>query len=264
MNENLKRLTDLMRIDLINMTGKGNSIRNMGILMTLFLLGVGFFITPVMAVLAPITIGAFLSESLLAIESRYNSERMFALLPVSRHDLVKSRFIMIGVLNTVICFVYWLLMTLSIALKLYQSFSTPETDILYLFAQKSGGIFTEQGLFNLLYLAAFSFGNVAWSYSIKGRMTAKDRPKAGMEFRKPSPREAVQIILLFAAIMLFVLLVTGFIPIGGVGVLVIQLITQLAMAAGGLLLGPVLLVISLMEVGLNYVQAQLRYEDKEL
>lgn len=270
MNIDKKKILNLIHADFVIMNGGKNNMKSIAILIFLFCGGVGFLLSPLMGLYVPLLIGGFFVPMLFQNEIKYHSGKMYALLPIKRKDLVKSRFLMSIGLYVSICLIFYLLMLLSLKLELWYLLMGEDTeniDVIGLLVQRSGGRFTKVGLFNLLYFSVFSFGLITMSGSL--RKYFKDNKSFSLELtikkgNKDTKKQDFIGVLIAIPIMIWVLIVCGILPIGATISLIMQILSQLAGAVNGFLLSIVLITIAVFSVIYKYICTVLEYDEKEL
>ena len=94
-----KRILDLIHTDFITMSSGKNNMKIPVIIIVLLFGTLGFLFSPLLGLYMPLGFSGFFVPMLFQNEIKYHSEKMFALLPIHRKDLVRSRFIM----SIVIC-----------------------------------------------------------------------------------------------------------------------------------------------------------------
>ncbi len=270
MNQNYrKKILDLIHTDFITMSGGKNNLKVTVILMTLLFGSLGFFFSPLMGLYMPLGFSGFFVPMLFQNEVKYHSEKMFAILPINRKDLVRSRFIMSIVLYLVCALLFYLLMLISLKLKPYYFMfgeDAEHMDIIKMLAKASKGSMTELGIFNLLYFGAFSFGSTFVSGNLRKYFkdsTVFDTAISG-GFRKTSKKDLHYAVIAFVLILFIILSVTDIFPLRAVLHPVGQLLLQLASVANGFLLGAVLITVAVFSAIYKYVCTILEYDEKEL
>ncbi|MGN1137387.1 MAG: ABC-2 transporter permease [Oscillospiraceae bacterium] len=267
-----KKMLDLIRSDFITMNGGKNNTRVIAVLITLFFGGLGFMFSPIVGLYVPFLVGTFFVPMLFQNEMKYHSEKLFSLLPIERKDLVRSRFVISVVLYIVFSLVFYFLMLISLKIKPYYYIMGEEAehaDVIMQLAQKSGTM-TELGIYNLLYFAVFSIGLMILSGSLKKYFNDSRAFEVIISggMRRSNKKENFRILLMLGVIAIVIVLVamiiSGYLPIGTAGTVILQLIIQLASAANGFLLGAVLLTIAVMTVIYKYICTVLEYDEKEL
>lgn len=261
----MRKTLDIMRVDLITMNGGKNNMKTILVLLLIIVGTLGFLFSPLVGVYCPLIIGGFFVPTLFGNELKYHSDKLWGLLPIRRRDLVGARFLFSAIFYTALFFVSYLLMLLAQKLKLYYLIlgdGSEELDLIARIVRQSGGGFTELGLFNLLYFGAFSFGLIIMTGSLRKHF--KDNKTIEVSLKKASKKEYVYLLLSFVLILLFVLIVSGVLPIGSVALVFAQLFLELARATNGFLLGAVLVMIAVFSAIYKYICTALEYDEKEL
>ena len=264
---NKTTIRNLIQADIITMNGGKNNLRFTMILMLVIFGSMGFLLSPLMGLYCPLMLSGFFVPMLFQNEMKYHSEKMFSLIPISRKELVTSRFLLTIGLYTVCDLIFYLLMLLSLNLKLYRKI-TDTIDIIGYIVKKSEGSFTELGFLNLCYFAAFAIGLIVSANAL--RMYFRDGELFAAAFsittktKKMPLKNYIPAILIILAIFIFFLIITGIIPIGTAMLVILQLFIQLAEAANGFLLGAMLTAIAVMEAGYHYICTVLEYDQKDL
>ncbi|MBR1592609.1 MAG: ABC-2 transporter permease [Ruminococcus sp.] len=263
------KILDLIRTDLITINGGKNNLKIVTILMALLFGGLGFLFSPLMGLYVPLVISTFFVPMLFQNEMKYHSEKMFAILPIERKDLVRSRFIMSIVLYLVCAAVFYLLMLISLKLKPYYMMygeDASNMDIIRLLAQNTDGSMTELGIFNLLYFLAFSFGFMLISGNLRKYFKDSKAFDATLSggLKKAKKRDYYYAFIVFAVITVIVLGITDVLPVRNAVVPFLQLFIQLAQIANGFLLGAVFVTVAVFSTIYKYICAMLEYDEKEL
>lgn len=265
----MKKIFDLMRIDLITMNGGKNNMKTMFIIMFIFFGGFGFAFSPIFGTFGAFLISAFFVPLMFNNEIKYHSEKLHTILPINRRDLVNSRFILTIGLYTIVFLLFYFLMLLSLHIKPYYAIMGEDAehlDIIAIMAEKSGGAFTEFGYFNLLYASVYAFGLIVCTGSL--RKYFKNSESIGdastISIKKADKKEITFGIFILAIIAFVVLSITGIIPTGTALMPILMVIMQLAQAANGLLIGGMAISIAAMWTIYHYICTTLEYDDKEL
>lgn len=266
------RLKNLIRADLITMNGSSSNLNKILVVLMLLTLVIGFLLTPVFAAALPTMTGTFFVGMLVQNEVKYHGEKLYCVLPVSRRELVRSRFLLSVGGYLAGALILYVLMLLAIRLKTYYLLdpeSAPEIDLLRLFAARSGGSMTEYGAFNLCFFTSFALGLKLLGMSLHRYFRDNSAFSAlggmdGLQLRRPKKKELLHYLLIFGLLLLFVLFVTDMLPIGTAGSMFFLLLMQLAMAADGVLFCAVLVALASFSVIYKYIRTQLEYEEKEL
>lgn len=267
----MKKIFDLMKVDLITMNGGKNNMKIIAALITVFCGFTGFCISPIAGVECPFLISAFFVPMLFRNEIKYHSGKLWGLLPVGRRDLVNARFLLVLGLYTILSLLFYLLMLLSLVFKPYYLLfgaDAKNMDIISLLAESSGGSLTALGVFNLVYLSGFSVGLMTAAGSLRNYFKNPKRFELSLSLgqkNKASEKDHGIGLLVFAVILLlWMLIVCGILPIGPAAAVIIQLFAQLAGAANGFLLGAVLVTMAAFSAIYKYICTVLEYDEKEL
>ena len=119
MKTDRKRLFSLIRADLIMMNGGKNSLKLLVVILCLTF-GAMTYIAPFMAILVPPLTSFFFVPMLFGNEMKYHSEKMNTVLPVSRKDVVDSRFLLTITLYTGISLLFYVFMILAVINQQHQ------------------------------------------------------------------------------------------------------------------------------------------------
>lgn len=266
----MKKLFNLMKVDLINVNGGKSNMKTIAVLIIVFCGGMGFFISPIAGVYCPFLMGAFFVPMFFQNELKYHSGKLWGLIPIRRRDLVNARFLLIMGLYTVTSFLFYLLMLLSLVFKPYYLLfgkDAENLDIIVLLAEGSGGALTAFGVFNLIYLAGFAFGMTIAAGILRNYFKDPERMEGLLSLgkvHKARKTEYVLALFVFAVLLLWVLIVSGILPLGSAAAVIIQLFTQLSGAANGFLLGAVLVTMAVFSAIYKYICTLLEYDEKEL
>lgn len=255
-------LSDLM----IMKGGKKNNMISLYITMLIFMLAGGFCISPLGGLVTPLMFSV-IPMMIVQNEMKYHCEKLSALLPVRRRDVVNARFLLsLGIYLLASAAVYPV-MLLSLKLRFYETI-TEEKDILFNLVEKLGS-FTELGLFNLIFCITFSFGLVIMTKTLK--QLFEDNSSAAALFGlqqtpgvKRRNKELIRVVVSILLVLLAFLCITGIIPIGTTAALIIKLLIQLAKTANGVLLSVMLLFWAICKMLLVYISTVVNYEKKEL
>lgn len=261
----MRKILDLIRVDLITMNGGKNNTRTILILMFIIFGVLGFVFSPIIGLYCPLVTGGFFVPMLSRNEQKYHSDKLWGLLPIRRRDLVTARFALSITAYTALFLITYLIMLLAQKLKTYYLIlgeGADELDFIAILVQRSGGGFTELGLFNLLYFGAFAFGLIFMTGSL--RRYFKDSKTTDISLKNVTKKEYIYLLLAVVLILLLVLIVTGVLPIGSAVLVFVQIFAKLAEAANGFLLGAVLVTIALFSAVYKYICTVLEYDDKEL
>lgn len=262
-----KRLLNIVRKDAIAMTsGKENAL--IMFLLLFFVLGGLTLLFPVSGLVVPCIMGAGFASMLFQNESRYHSERFNCVLPISRRELVKSRFLLSYVLYAAACLPFYLVMLASqfvIRFLAGDEFYS-KINIIGKLTVKTGGALTEPEALNLLFIAAFAFGAVLLSGSLKSYFSGSGFSSAA-DTSDPNRKNKMWLklyILVAVFLVIWGLVIVGIIDLSELFGIFTALFSQLAAAAGGYMLVAVMLAVAAMAVVYRYICTVLEYDEKEL
>ena len=262
-NWNLMR--DIIRVDLITMRGGRNNTLLTLILFSGFMGLMGFIVSPLGGLYVPLLLGGFFVPLLFNNEMKYHSGKLWSLLPVERRDLVNARFLL-----SVGCFiaadlVFYLLMLLAQTIKLWKITSGVNVDIIEMTSQRLG--YTELGFFNLCYFGVSAFALGIMASSLRKYFRDPDSFSnllSGVMLRKSSRTEVLWLLIIGGVFVFWLLVISGILPLGMAAQVVIRLISQLARAANGYLLGAVLLTVTGFHTAYQYISTLIEYDQREL
>lgn len=261
----MRRILDLIRVDIITMNGGKNNTRSM-LIMLLVIFGVlGFVFSSLVGIYCPLLVGGFFAPMIFSSERKFHSEKLWGLLPIRRRDLVNARFLLSVVVYTALFVVFYLLMLLSQTLKLNNIIfenGSAELDLVAILARRTDGAMTELGLFNLAYFTAFAFGLIFMTGSLRNHF--KDSKAADGTLKKATRKEYIYLLLVAAVGVIWALIISGVIKIGSLLMVLAQLFLQLATAANGFLLAAAMVAIGVFSAIYKYVCTVLEYDEKEL
>ena len=203
----MKRILNLIRLDLITMNGKKGGMLIVLLLMIVFFGVLGFLATPLVALYCPIFLGCMFVQTFYRNELKYNSGKLFGILPVARRELVKARFLLTVGLYVIMTGLFHILMLLSAHMKLYQTVMG-EFDILEMLAKLAGNTISPTGLLNLLYFAAAAMGLTVIGFNLRMFLSDEEnyRKNSKMLFRndKKSRKRSVAAIIFLILMILYV------------------------------------------------------------
>lgn len=261
----MRRILDLMRVDIITINGGKNNIKTILILLFVVFGVLGFVFSPIIGLYCPLVVGGFFGSMIFQGEQKFHTGKLWGLLPIRRRDLVNARFALSITAYSALFLIIYFLMLLAEKLKIFYLIlgeEADELDLIAIIVEYSGGGFTELGLFNLLFFGAFAFGLIFMTGSLRKHF--KDGKTAEMSLKRATKKEYVYLLLSVVLILLLVLIVTGVLPIGPAILVFVQIFAQLAQAANGFLLGAVLVTIAVFSAVFKYICTILEYDEKEL
>ncbi len=267
MQMNKERIKSLIRSDIILVNGgSGNMKKTMAICIAAVTL-MGLFISPMMGMYAPLIAGGFLPVMLFQSEQKNQCEKMCAVLPISRHELVTARFLMMTAALVAFGTAFYFLMLLSMKIKLYHLI--PDwIEVLDMMAKLMN--FTPVGLFNILYFFCMALSLTMMASSLRSGFK-NGGASVSMEMTSimwRSKEERNKVLGGFAFIIVLIgfvyLVISGVLPFGHALSVIRGIVMQLMQAADGVLCAAVSFAIGVMALIYFFVCAILEYDDKEL
>ena len=268
-----QRMKDLIQTDRLTMKGGSGdqSVMMFGLLLALLIAG-GLFVSPLVGCLASLISGIIACTEITNNEMKYQSSRMFCVLPISRRELVRSRFVFaVGITLVINIFIY-LLMLLSLKLRLYDILLDDTGEILDMICEKTGGTMSRFSLLNLFSSAALALSLSVTGSFLRNYFKNSEKMAENMDLgyaKNMSAKEKLTsvsvIIVTFAAAAVFVYgFFTGEISFGAAIALVLSLVMQLAQAADGAILCAVFLTVGVFKLVYHYICAVIEYEDRDI
>lgn len=261
----MRRILDLIRVDVITINGGKNNIKTLLILLFVVFGVLGIVFSPIIGLYCPLVVGGFFVSMLFQGEQKFHTGKLWGLLPIRRRDLVTARYALSITAYTALFLITYLVMLIAEKLKIFYLIlgeEADELDFIALIVERSGGGFTELGLFNLLYFGAFAFGLIFMTGSLRKHF--RDSKTVDLSIKKATKNEYILLALCVVGIFLLILIVSGVIPAGPVLLVAAQLFAELAAAANGFLLGAVLVTIAVFSAIFKYICTILEYDEKEL
>lgn len=261
----MRRILDLIRVDIITINGGKNNARSMLIMLIVIVGVLGFVFSSLVGVYCPLLVGGFFAPMIFQNEQKRHGGKLWGLLPIRRRDLVNARFLLSVTVYTALFVVFYLLMLLSQTIKLNDIIfenGSAELDLVAILARQTGGAITELGLFNLFYFAAFAFGLMFLAGSLRSHF--KDSRLSDGTLKKASRKEYFYLLIIAAIGLLWALIISGVIKLGSLLMVLAQLFLQLMSAANGFLLAAGLVALGVFSAIYKYVCTVLEYDDKEL
>ncbi len=255
----------IIKSDLVNIRGGKNSMTSLAIITAVFFLGTGFLVSPIAGVYGPFMLGIFVVPALFYNEIKSHSEKLPFILPIRRRDLVNARFLFAAGTYCIVNIVVYALMLLSVRIKLYTLIIGDEdADLLQMLSERLG--FSPILFFNMIYSLAFAAGLLSLGIQLRSYFKDPERLKASLDMtsNKNSKKEKTAVVIIFFGILLFILVVTGIIPVTTALAVIFQLLANLAHAGKGVFLTVFALCLGFMSLTFSYTCTRLEYEEKDL
>ncbi len=268
---NIQTIRNIIRMDLIALKHGKSGLKTILILLVLLFGTAGVIAHPLVGLYCPLLWGGCFGGAVLNNEVKYHSEKLPALLPVSRKELVQARFLFVTGSYVLVSVLFYLLMRFSCAINeaIYKKLFSESSymDILSLLANASGNLFSKTGILNLCYIAAFAIGFTVAVYSLRNHFHDPyvDKFELHSDKSKKRNRQGFRTMLILAPFfVLYLLIVTGTIAMPGILMTLLSLLLQIAGAANGALLAFLIAAWAVFCGSYMYICTLLDYEQKEL
>ena len=251
---------DLIRTDLIMMNGAKNNLRPIIILMlALGILG-GIFLDPMATFMFMFIVSAMFVPMIFEVQSKNNCERLYSLLPVTRKQLVTSRFLFVTAVYLALSIVMFAVLKISFAAGIYQNIGFYDE-----FFKKLGTGLSYPEICNILFFLVFALGAALVGASLKSWFRDSDRvTMLNGSFRKMRPKEIIITLLFVVSYFVIILFFSGAIPLNAAALVVLQLIIQLVTVADGVMFCVLMTALAGFSVMYSYVCTVLEYDDKDM
>ena len=266
----MNKTFELIKTDIITMNGGKNNMRTIFVLMFVFCAVMGFLFSPMYGLIGPLMTGAFFVTMMFQNELKYHSEKLFCVLPITRRDLVNARYLLSAGLYTALFLIFYLLMLLSMKLKIYYTLFGDEfadVDRIAYLAEASGGMFTELGLFNLLYFTAFAFGIINITGELRKYFKNSEAFIGTLDLgtkKEARRKEFAAGMIVLGVMIVAVLAIADILPLIPILLPILATLLGLAQAADGFMLGVVIVAVAAFKAVYNYVCTVVEYDEKEL
>ena len=267
----MRKTLDIIKVDLITMNGGKNNMRMIFVGFFIFFAVMGFLFSSMFGILFPLTMGSFFVPMLFQHELKYHSEKIYSVLPIKRRDLVNARFLLAIGLYTALFLVFYLLMFLSMNIKLnnliFGEEAAIEFDRIAYFALLSGGMFTELGLFNLFYSFGYAFGLIVTVGQLRKYFKSSEGFSGTLTFgasKEVRRQEFIAAMIVLGVLLIAVLAIADILPIIPFLLPILATLLQLAQVADGFMLSVVMIVIAVFTAIYKYVCTVVEYDEKEL
>ena len=265
-NIDKQRIGELIRTDLISLSKGKIKMKNTLMIMTVFFTLMGFFISPLMGMYVSMILSGFMANMIFMTDVKYHSEKMYSVLPIARHELVIARFLLTNVIGICTSIIFYLLMLLSMELKLY-TLLPDWVDMLELLAERTS--FTEKGLFDLIYFGCMSFGILMNASSLQKGFRDSSNFGEEMTFtggkdNRYLKRDIRYLVIIFGILAIVFLTMNGVLPLGSAAVVIMSIIVQLMQAADGVFFCLIMVASSIMAMVYKCICTVLEYDDRDI
>ena len=266
----MNKTLELIKADIITMNGGKNGMRTMFVILFVIWGVAGFAFSPIYGLIVPLLMGVFFVPMIFQNELKYHSEKLHSILPINRRDLVTARFLFVTVLFTAMFIAFYLLMLLSLKIKLnYIIFGDDAEmfDTMGLLVSLSQGMFTEVGLLNLMYFTVYMCGMIGVAGLLRKHFKDKESFSGTLTFggkKEVRRQEMIAVFIVLGIMLIAVLAIADVLPIIPMLLPILAAALQLAQAANGVMLSAVAVAIAIFTVIYQYVCTVVEYDEKEL
>lgn len=267
----MQTIRSLIRSDLLildHANGKNHTFRNTLILEFLIAVSMIFFFSPLIAVIAALIAGPAFSTRLTNTDIKQHTAQYFALLPVTRREIVTSRFLLMCTAAVVCPLILYPAGLLSLRLRLW-TYVTQEEDFIEMLAAGLSD-FSAYSLFSVSFFIALFFGMTAFGtqfYRMFSTPIVYDS-ELGSYRAKMTPAAVLRTVFIIAGILaatiLGMLILEGIIPVSGMLQALMQIFLLLAGAANGWALILTLMIAAACKLLYSYAASAIKYEESEL
>lgn len=252
----MKNIMNIVRSDMIIRNGDKKKYIPLLISVCLFSCLLCFLVSSLYGTMFPMLFASMVVTFLFGKESKYNSRKLYSVLPVKKSDTVNSGFLSGFVIYfSVSLAVYLIVLAMLVNMVII---GESEHDMISRLSAAAG--VSETGIFNLLYAASFSFGMVLLSNQIK---TGLLKPAAfSGKIRKADSSDKRAAALGGALVVFILLLASGVIKVTPLYILA-AILSKLASLMDGMLLSGLCILIGAALSGYNYICTLLEYEISE-
>jgi len=256
----MKNIMNIVRSDMIIRNGDKKKYIPLLISVCLFSCLLCFLVSSLYGTMFPMLFASMVVTFLFGKESKYNSRKLYSVLPVKKSDTVNSGFLSGFVIYCSVSLAVYLIVLAMLVNKLCYLVITGESEHEMISRLSAAAGVSETGIFNLLYAASFSFGMVLLSNQIK---TGILKPAAfSGKIRKADSSDKRAAALGGALVVFILLLVSGVIKVTPLYILA-AILSKLASLMDGMLLSGLCILIGAALSGYNYICTLLEYEISE-
>ncbi|MDE6746333.1 MAG: ABC-2 transporter permease [Oscillospiraceae bacterium] len=255
----MKRIFDLMRVDIIALGGKKSGAFKAMVIFLIICIVPLILLTPGFGTAMYVFIAAVcVSPIIIEREIKSDYGKTFCILPADRKSVVLARFLLTALLVSGIGILMYLLMRLSLAIGLNTEIMGDISEIFVLLGISS----SVSGFYNVLFSAVFTIGIIIMSKQMRNYF------KNGTGSKKSSLlRNLLKVILIYILIItaVAVLISASSIPfIQTAFSLIFSILSALSQPADGLLLSLTFFVVGYGTAVYQAVCAVLEYDEREL
>ncbi len=258
----MKRILDLIRVDLISFSGKKKGILIAFVTALMISILIGIFILPEFMAVCVLVAACLMTSLLTSQENQLNTAKIFCILPTDRKSIVLAKYLLTTVMMTGISLLIYILMEIAMEIDIYDSF-TGGIDTALTTAEKQADIsLSVIAVYNAIYSFIFMISMIIMSGSLRRYF------KNGISDKKNSLiRTTVKIILIILGIVLIETVLFQLVQIQlvqSILILIFSLLEILAQPLQGLLLSMIFIGIGYGMTAYHTVCSVLEYDEREL
>ena len=193
----MNKLTALMKVDIISLTGRKNSTPMLMLVMLAIAVVGGLVIFPFGVVIGIFTV-FIIANNIFTIESKNGYEKLFGMLPIDRRSIVYARYLLTGISTLVLSVPLYGLGALSLRLRLFETLSANEVK----YADISLAIMpeiSELSAFSFTFFAYFLLGCIISALTMRFAFlygVEKSETRLSMTILKIAPIIAVIVLIM--------------------------------------------------------------------
>ena len=252
----MKSYLDLIRTDLIMMSGGKSSMLSLAVMTLIFGIAVGIFLDPLGVLICMFMVSAMAPTIVFQLQSKNNCERLYAVLPIERKHIVTARFIFMAAVYLALCVIMYAVVKISFALNIFENSGYYENLV------SSLGMNYET-LVMILFFVVFAVGAAVVGITLKSWFLDSEQNIISGA-RKLNPKRTIIFLFVFAALIFVILVLSGEIPLSAAALVILQLMIQLISAADGVLFSAFMITLGVFSGVYNYICTVLAYDDRDL
>ncbi|MDE7288453.1 MAG: hypothetical protein K2N71_02975 [Oscillospiraceae bacterium] len=254
----MKRIFDLMRVDLIALGGKKSGAFKAAVIILAICIFPVILLLPSFGAIYLFIGAVFISPIIIEGEIRSDYGKTFCILPADRKSVVLARFLLTALLVSGMGILMYILMQLSLAIGVGSKIMGSITEIFVLLGISP----SVSGFYNILFSGAFTIGMIIMSKQMRNYF----KNGAGSK-RSSLMRNVLKILLIYIVIIIVVtvLIYVSKVPfIQTAFSLIFSILSALSQPADGILLCLTFFVIGYGTAAYQAVCAVLEYDEREL
>ncbi len=254
----MKRIIDLMRVDLIALGGKKNGAFKAAVIIFAVLIFPVILLLPGFGAIYLFIGAVFISPIIIEGEIRSDYGKTFCILPADRKSVVLARFLLTALLVSGMGVLMYILMQLSLAIDVGSKIMGSITEIFVLLGISP----SVSGFYNVLFSVAFTIGMIIMSKQMRNYFKNGAGSKNSSLLRNVLKILLIYIVFIIAVAVLIYVSKVPFIQTAFL--LIFSILSALSQPADGILLCLTFFVIGYGTAAYQAVCAVLEYDEREL